>query len=162
MLPTRPWQLILLATKKGSSINILLTYTRLQIFCHIYWYKKKFSRGSITNTCGNIHQLRLMFDHICFKSTNISARVCMFRGSLSKLFLYGKVWQKIYNLVHAIRMFLDEPIICGNNISCHRQVGSTLICNWYCIHTSIKQFNLYSKLTVYLIGGHILRSVSGQ
>ena len=46
-------------------------------------------------------------------STNISACVCMSTGSLLKLFLYGKVWQRRCNLVRVIRMFLVEPVFCS-------------------------------------------------
>ena len=86
----------------GSSIKILITWTSLQIFCHIYWYKKKLARGPITmQTHAEIFIDLVYFSAIfamaCIakmaenqtKSTKISACVCMFRGSLSKLFLYG-------------------------------------------------------------------------
>ena len=47
-------------------------------------------------------------------------------GPLSKVFLYGNVWQKNCNLVHVIKMFLDAPIVCGKQNKCHRRVGRTL------------------------------------
>ena len=40
--------LLCLPQKDGPSINILITCTSLQMCCHIYWYKKKFTRGPIT------------------------------------------------------------------------------------------------------------------
>ena len=100
----------------GSFIDILITSTCTILvvykFCATSIGRKRNppKDADRANTCGNFHRFFAIQHLSQQKILHVFVYLEILYQNYSDML---KMWQKICNLVHVIRMFLDEPIVCG-------------------------------------------------